>query len=186
MPNFRRAKVAGGTFFFTLVTARRSPILCEPFAASLLRQCFRDARLRRPFRIDAIVVLPDHMHTMWTLPQGDSDFSRRWSDFKANFTRRWLRAGGSERAVSSDQQRQGRRGVWQPRFMEHTIRDEEDFHAHLDYIHFNPVKHGLVQRPIDWKLSSIHRYARMAWYARDWGCAGEVASVSSIDAELIE
>ena len=169
MPNFRRAYIPGGTYFFTVVTAHRAPILCKPEARILLRRCLKDARERRPFHIQAIVLLPDHLHSIWTLPLDDADFSTRWADIKANFTRQWLRGGHNEQSTTSDQRHQGRRGAWQPRFMEHVIRDEQDFIAHVEYIHYNPVRHGLAERPRDWPWSSFHRYVRSGYYDINWG-----------------
>lgn len=185
MPNYRRAFVAGGTFFFTLVTARRAAILCTPIARAILRQSITEARARRPFAIDAFVLLPDHLHAIWTLPHGDHDFSTRWADVKANFTRRWLKNDCPESSVTKNQKRQGRRGVWQPRFIEHTIRDDDDMELHMDYVHFNPVKHGLVQRPVDWPWSSLHRYIKMGWYTADWGCSG-TGGEQRVNADLLE
>ena len=170
MPNFRRYFVPGGTFFFTVVTAGREPIFDSEDARSLLRRSFRAEREIRPFAVDAIVLLPDHLHTKWTLPRNDHDFSMRWADLKGRFTRDWLALGGAERVVSEAAQRERRRGVWQPRFFEHMIRDEEDLSSHLDYLHFNPVKHGKALCPKDWPWSSFHRFVRSGDYPRDWGC----------------
>ena len=107
---------------------------------------------------------------MWALPGNDTDYSTRWRHIKGAFTHEWLKEGGEERWVRPGQDREGRRGVWQPRFFEHTIRDEDDFEKHLDYIHYNPVKHGLVALPSDWPWSSLHRWIRDGGYPADWGC----------------
>jgi len=123
---------------------------------------------RYPFTIEAAVVLPDHLHCLWTLPAGDDDFSTRWRQIKAGFSRALPR--GEPRSLS--RQRQGERGVWQRRFWEHRVRDERDFEQHADYIHFNPVKHGLVERPVDWPYSSLHRWVRSGALPRDWGTGG--------------
>jgi len=123
---------------------------------------------------------------MWTLPQGDLDYSTRWAAIKANFTRRWLTAGGLEVGVTQSQMRKRERGVWQPRFMEHTIRDEEDLGNHIDYIHWNPVKHGYVTRPIDWPWSSLHRFVRDGILPADWGCVPGEEYGGSVDADLLE
>jgi putative transposase len=189
MLDYRRAFVPGGTFFFTLVTAGRAPILTDPTALSLLRSCIRDAQRRRPFTIQSFVLLPDHLHTIWTLPQDDADFSIRWSDIKGNFTREWLRTGGAEAVITDAQRDEGRRGVFQPRFMEHTIGDEDDFIAHIEYGHFNPVKHGMVTKPADWPHSTLHRYIRLGLYPSDWGCASveEIERrISCVRADLLE
>jgi putative transposase len=131
---------------------------------ALLGDCFRQVRAVRPFRVDAIVVLPDHLHCLWTLPQGDADFSSRWHAIKAGFARRIAR----DESLSARRRRKGERGIWHRRFWEHAIRDERDWVNHVDYIHFNPVKHGHVARVRDWPHSSFHRFVRDGRYALDW------------------
>jgi putative transposase len=162
MVRYRRNLVPGGTFFFTVTLAdRRSSVLVAHIAA--LRAAFRMTRQQWPFAIDAIVVLPDHLHTIMTLPSGDSDFSGRWRRIKSLFTRR---------VAAQDQTLQRRNGgyaVWQSRFWEHTVRDETDFARHVDYIHYNPVKHGLVTCAGDWRYSSFHQYVRQGLLPEDWG-----------------
>lgn len=175
MPDFRRAWLPGGTFFFTVVTARRFPIFHTPLGRDVLRQAIREVRRDRPWDIVAFVLLPDHLHTIWTLPEGDSAYAERWSLLKRRFTRLWLAAGGREQDVCAGQVRQGRRGVFQRRYWEHVIRDEQDLARHMDYIHYNPVKHGLVSRPIDWPWSSLHRYVQKGVYPADWSCADSAA-----------
>ena len=145
MPDFRRYFVPGGTYFFTLVTAGRRPLFGHEEARTLLGKIVREECKRAPFETVAIVLLPDHLHAIWTLPPGDDDYARRWQAIKAKFTVHWLASGGAEGEVTPGYRRQRRRGVWQPRFMEHTIRDEQDLHHHADYIHYNPVKHGHAQ-----------------------------------------
>ena len=141
MTNYRRNFLGGGTFFFTVNLAdRRSCLLTTHI--DLLRQAFRDVRRRHPFEIEAVVILPDHLHAVWTLPEGDADFALRWRQIKAGFSR--ALPGGE--SVSSSRTGKGERGVWQRRYWEHTVRDEKDFARHVDYIHFNPVKHGHVTR----------------------------------------
>ena len=164
MTAYRRNLVAGGTYFFTLNLAdRRFPLLTDNIG--LLRAAFRYTRHRHPFTIDAIVILPDHLHSLWTLPAGDSDFSTRWRLIKTTFSR-GLRPG--ER-VSASRSRKCERGVWQRRFWEHTIRDSSDFARHVDYIHFNPVKHGYVKRVQDWPFSSFHHMVRLGCYPARMG-----------------
>jgi len=158
MPDFRRYFVPGGTYFFTLVTAGRNPLFRHQDARTLLGNTMREARKDAPFETVAIVLLPNHLHAIWTLPPGDGDYPRRWQAIKARFTSAWLASGGAEAEVTPGYRRQRRRGVWQPRFMEHTIRDERDLHQHADYIHYNPVKHGYVLCPNEWPWSSFHRY----------------------------
>jgi len=115
--------------------------------------------------IDAIVILPDHLHAIWSLPEGDADFATRWRHVKAMFSR----ALPMRERISESRLRKGERGIWQRRYWEHTLRDERDFSRHLDYIHFNPVKHGLVTRVEDWPYSSFYRMVRLGVYAKDWG-----------------
>lgn len=171
MPEYRRAFVPGGTFFFTVVTERRMPLFQKAGARSLLRHAFRDTRTRWPFAIDAIVLLPDHLHTIWTLPSDDADFSIRWSFLKRTFTKSWLAEGGHEQKVSDSRQANRRRGVWQRRFWEHVIRDETDFARHCDYIHYNAVKHGLASCPHAWPHSSFRRFVREGIYDEAWLCS---------------
>ena len=120
---------------------------------------------RHPFHIDAMVVLPDHLHTIWTLPAGDADYPARWMLIKAGFSRQVPRG---ER-INASRRGKGERGIWQRRYWEHTIRDEQDFMYHVDYVHFNPVKHGHVTRPVDWPHSSIHRHIRQGVLPAHWG-----------------
>jgi putative transposase len=139
MPDYRRNRVPGGTFFFTVnLLDRRSNLLVARIDA--LRNAVRQVRARAPFHIDAWVVLPDHMHCLWTLPQGDADFPGRWRAIKTAFAKS-LPTGEPRSPVMTGR---GERGIWQRRYWEHTIRDDRDFAAHMDYTHFNPVKHGLV------------------------------------------
>ncbi len=170
MPNYRRAKVPGATYFFTVVLAERSRrTLVEHIG--LLRQAIRSTRRERPFRIDAMVVLPDHLRAVWTLPEGDADFPARWRLIKARFSRGlpaddWI-------SVSREIKRE--RGIWQRRYWEHRIRDDGDYRRHVKYCHFNPVKHGLVARVRDWPHSSFHRDVRAGVFPWDWvGDVGEI------------
>jgi len=166
MVRYRRNFIAGGTYFFTVALAdRRSSALVDDVSA--LRMAFRIARQERPFTIEAIVILPDHLHAIWTLPSGDSDFSGRWRRIKAYFTHRLVAAG-----VPVERHRNGEYALWQRRFWEHTIRNETDFERHVDYVHFNPVKHRLVSRACDWPYSSFHVYVRRGLKPADW--AGDV------------
>jgi len=170
VPNYRRSLLEGGTYFFTVVTEGRQPILLEP-GRTLLRQSFRQCLDEFPFTIDAIVVLPDHLHAVWSLPVGDAEYSKRWGFVKKEFTSAWLATGHREHPISQARRRERRRGVWIPRFWEYTIRDERDYARHVDYIHYNPVKHGHVRCPHAWSASSFHRAVRHGLYRPDWGCA---------------
>ena len=163
MVRYRRNFVPGGTFFFTLTLAdRRSSALVDH--VGLLRTAFRSARERKPFAVDALVILPDHLHAILTLPSGDSDFSGRWKAIKAKFTRSIIASGGD---IPRD--RRGEYLLWQKRFWEHTIRDDQDFERCANYVHFNPVKHSLVSMPGEWPFSSLHRYVRAGILPRNWG-----------------
>jgi putative transposase len=163
MVRYRRNWLHGGTYFFTLVLAdRRSTALVDNIAA--LRLAFRATQQERPFTIDAIVVLPDHLHAIFTLPQDDFDFAGRWRRIKGHFSTSLLAAGTAIRRRAN-----GELALWQRRYWEHTIRDENDFARHADYAHYNPVKHGLVKRVRDWPYSSFHLYVRRGILPGDWG-----------------
>jgi len=170
MPNYRRIFYPGGMFFFTVVTERRRPILLEPPARQCLRAAMREVQARHPFKITAIVLLANHLHCIWKLPEGDSDFSIRWACIKMLFSKQWLAAGGNEARVSQSRRSHRERGVWQRRFWEHTIRDENDLIHHVNYIHYNPVKHGLSRCPHAWPHSSFHRWVKEGYYHENWLC----------------
>ena len=171
MTNYRRNFIPGGSYFFTVNLADRHQQLLTAHI-DRLRAGFRYARMRHPFAITAIVVLPDHLHAIWTLPEGDADFAMRWRLIKSAFSR----ALPNGEAVSQSRFDRGERGIWQRRYWEHTLRDENDFARHVDYIHFNPVKHGLAKRVRDWPHSSFHRMVRRGVYPEDW--AGDVSAES--------
>jgi putative transposase len=163
MPDYRRNRVEGGSYFFTVnLRDRRSDMLVTHIHA--LRDAVRTTRARHPFHIDAWVVLPDHMHCLWTLPAGDADFSARWQMIKALFSRSAPRP--EDRAASLVRKREA--GIWQRRYWEHTIRDERDYAAHMDYVHFNPVKHGLAAHPAGWAYSTFRRCVALGIYPPDW------------------
>ncbi|WP_442481617.1 REP-associated tyrosine transposase [Aeoliella sp. SH292] len=183
MAHYRRADVPGGTFFFTLVTYERRPLLTTDLARRVLRDAIEQVRSRRPFEINGFVLLPDHLHTIWTLPSGDTDYPTRWRQIKTLFTRGWLAGGGTERAVSVAQAVQGGRGIWQRRYYERTVRDEAELRKRLDYIHINPVKHRLCERAIDWPWSSFHRYVKLGEYEETWGGSPEFYGDEWIDCE---
>ena len=162
MVRYRRNFVPGGTHFFTVTLAdRQSRTLVEHIVA--LREAFRTTRNERPFAIDAIVILPDHLPVVMTFPSADSDFSSRWQRIKGRFTRAVVGEG-----LPIGRSEKGEYSLWQRRFWEHTIRDEEDFSRHVDYIHYNPVKHRLVKRVVEWPYSSFHRYVRLGALPQDW------------------
>ncbi|TAK64947.1 transposase [Methylobacter sp.] len=163
---YRRNRLAGGTYFFTVTLRdRKSALLTEQI--DLLREAVQRTRLAKPFMIEAWVVLPEHMHTIWTLPPGDSDYSTRWRSIKGYFSHQLAKS-----TLIPGRNAKGEYDFWQRRFWEHTIRDESDFSRHVDYIHYNPVKHGYVQRVCDWPHSSFHRFVAKNIYPRDWGGGG--------------
>ncbi len=161
---------AGWDVLLHTLTERRALILCDPHARSCLREALRATQTRWRFDVRAIVLLPDHLHTKWLLPDGDTDFSRRWAFLKKTFTRSWLAGSGREQPVSTSRCKNRRRGVWQRRFWEHAIRDEGDFERHCDYVHHNPVKHGLEECPHAWQYSSFHHFVGEGYYEPDCHC----------------
>jgi putative transposase len=165
---YRRNFGPGGCVFFTVNLAERKLSLLTDHV-ELLRVAFRETRQRHPFMIDVIVVLPDHLHTVWTLPEGDGDFAMRWRLIKSAFARRLPR----HERISQSRSAKGERGIWQRRYWEHTIRDEADFARHVDYVHINPVRHKLVDRVRDWMPSSFHRHVELGNDPADW--AGDLA-----------
>jgi putative transposase len=161
MPQYRRAKIEGNAFFFTVVLADRSSTLLVD-EVDRLRQAYRTVQEKRPFETIAICVLPDHLHAIWVLP--DTDFSLRWNLIKSGFSR-----GLASKPRSPSKIRKREKGIWQRRYWEHAIRDEADLDRHIDYIHFNPVKHGHVTQVVDWPHSSFHRYVERGLLVSDWG-----------------
>ena len=170
MPNWRRARIPGGSYFFTVVTDRRRAIFSFDEARTLLGTIVRECQQEWPFEVHSVVLLPDHLHSIWLLPAGDDRYSQRWAWIKSQFTKRWLSSGGVECEITDGRSRDGRRGVWQPKFWEHTLRDENDLERHSDYIHFNPVKHGYVECPADWPWSSLHKWIERGVYPKNWAC----------------
>jgi putative transposase len=177
MSRYRRAITAGGTFFFTVVAYRRQPILCDEAIRTALREAVLSVRRTKPFSIDAWVLLPDHLHCVWTLPADDDDFSGRWSLIKSAVSRtvgaryrrtEWLNASKLKHREAT---------IWQRRFWEHCIRDENDLQRHVDYLHFNPVKHGLVSRVSDWPHSTFHRFVAEGKYPMDWAGSADGVDV---------
>ncbi len=175
MSNYRRAAVPGAVCFFTVALAdRRSRVLVEHVDA--LRAAFVATAREHPMRVDAMVVLPDHLHAVWRLPEGDADFPLRWRKLKSRFTRAvGCRVGDLPTTWrrSESKVRKGERGLWQRRYWEHMIRDAEDWRRHVEYCWFNPVKHGLVDAVRDWPLSSFHRDVRRGLVPEDWGGAAD-------------
>ena len=176
MPNYRRAFIPGGTWFFTVNLLERHGNDLLVREIDLLRQVVRRVKQAHPFRIDAWVVLPEHIHCLFTLPPGDSDFSLRWRLIKSGFSR----ALPITERRSPVRMAAGERGIWQRHFWEHAIRDDDDYRRHVDYVHVNPVKHGLVARVQDWPYSTFHRYVKLGIYPLDW-CADPVMTVEGGD-----
>jgi putative transposase len=170
MPNYRRSRIDGGTFFFTLTLEDRSSDLLVREIARL-RYAYACVQQRRPFETLAICILPDHLHAIWLLPAADCDFARRWNLVKSNFSR-----GLPAAASTLSKSRKREKGIWQRRYWEHAIRDARDLERHIDYIHFNPVRHGLVSRVRDWPHSSFHQYVRRGELPADWG--GDICRMS--------
>ena len=169
MSRYKRNYEKGGTYFFTVVAYKRQKIFVGP-SIDILRTCFKKVIQQVPFTIEAIVVLPDHLHGIWQLPDGDKDFSTRWKKIKNDFSIQYQQIiGAPEQKISESMKKKGERGIWQRRFWEHTIRDEKDFQLHCDYIHYNPVKHGYVQAPSEWPNSSFQRFVKAGLYDLAWG-----------------
>lgn len=164
MSRYRRVKAKGGTFFFTVTLANRSSDLLVT-EIDRLRKAYRIVQQHRPFETIAICILPDHLHAIWSLPADDDDYSTRWSLIKANFSRGLL----VEPSRSSSKIAKREKGVWQRRYWEHVIRGDDDLARHVDYIHFNPIKHGLVTRVADWPHSSFHNHVAKGLLPIDWG-----------------
>ena len=172
MSKYRRTYIAGGHYFFTVVTFGRFELFAHKGNIARLGDALRHVNREHPFAIDAIVILPDHLHTIWRLPEGDADFSLRWRLIKHYLAR----------GVDNPANRRGEKRVWQRRFWEHVIRDEADWRNHVDYIHYNPVKHGYSDSPMGWEYSSFARAVSKGWYAKDWG-GGEPDNIREMEFE---
>lgn len=168
MSRYRRANTPGATYFFTVVTYRRRAFLCDADVRLALREAITQVRRQHPFSIDAWVLLPDHLHTIWTLPPDDARFALRWQQIKRLVTLRCGERLHEAAWMSESRTRHRESTLWQRRYWEHQIRNELDFARHMDYLHYNPVKHGLVKRVNDWPYSSFHRYLEAGVYPPDW------------------
>jgi len=169
---YRRAFVPGGSYFFTVVTNRRLKIFINDSSINILREAFRRVKNKRPFKIDAIVILPDHLHCIWTIPDDDRDYPTRWRLIKTWFTKHWkielqINPGPVLPQIS-------KRNVWQKRYWEHLLQDEKDYRRHIEYIHYNPVKHGYTKHPMDWRYSSFRKYVKQGIYPEAWGDTNQV------------
>jgi putative transposase len=172
MSDYRRSRTAGGTYFFTVVTNERQPVLTTEAVRMALREAIQRARTTLPFQIDAWVLLPDHLHCIWTLPEDEANYSARWAVIKRRVSESCAAMANAPRSDSG--RKRNERAFWQRRFWEHRIRDDADLARHMDYIHWNPVKHGLVKAVKDWPYSSFHKHVRRGTYPGDWG--GSVAA----------
>ena len=172
MPNYRRPNISGGTYFITQVTYQRETWLCGEVGRKALREAIERVKEKHPFSIDAFVLLPEHFHCLWTLPPNDGDFSMRLRLIKTYVTKHYGQELAINREISLSRQKRKESNLWQRRFWEHLIRDEQDFANHCDYIHYNPVRHGLCTNPQDWQFSSIHRFIAQGIYPANWGRDG--------------
>lgn len=168
MPNYIRNQIAGASYFFTITLAdRRSSMLTDHI--HLLRNAYQRANTLHSFKTVAIYILPDHLHAVWQMPEDDGDYALRWRMIKSHFSRQF--SASDNRSNSKIKHRE--KGIWQRRYWEHQIRDDLDMQRHIDYIHYNPVKHGLVAKAIDWPHSTFHRYVKQGVYSEDWGVSKE-------------
>ena len=182
MSNYRRADARGGTYFFTVVTYRRQKILCDENVRLALRNGIRNVQQKHPFTINAWVLLPDHLHCIWTLPPGDANFGIRWAMIKRFVTKQCASALQRDDWMNASKRKRNESTLWQRRFWEHQIRDDRDYENHMDYLYFNPVKHGLVQCVKDWPYSTFHRDVVAGVYDENWATEG----VGMIDDEFGE
>jgi putative transposase len=169
MSEYRRIYQAGSSFFFTVVTHNRYPVFKNKPEIQLLTESMAKIKRKYPFKMRSFVILPDHIHCIWEMPEEDCDFSLRWLCIKSLFSRK--------------HQNKKIKNIWQKRFWEHLIRDDYDFEKHMDYIHYNPVKHGYVEKPLDWEYGSFRYYVKQGFYHPKWGDSGEPGSITNIDFE---
>lgn len=177
---YRRSKTPGASYFFTLVTYDRLPIFSSPESFDLLHEALRYTIDSRPFLLDAFVVMPDHIHYVWTLPDNDADYPTRIGMVKSYFSKRYR---GLEGSGTLSRTAKGEKSIWQRRYWEHQIFDEIDFTKHVEYIHYNPVKHGRVKAPKDWQWSSFHEYVGKGIYDKHWGSFNEITFDAEIGSE---
>ena len=173
MSQYKRCYQPGGNYFFTLVTYERRPIFINPDNVAYLKAAINKVKKKYPFSLNAIVILPDHLHCIWRLPENDTDFSMRWRLIKRYFSLE----------ISASINHRKEKEVWQRRFWEHLIRDENDWRKHMDYIHYNPVKHGLVPSPEEWPHSSFCHYVEKGFYEKNWGSMKPITFAGMNEAE---
>ncbi len=169
MSNYRRTKINAAWYFFTVVTYQRRSLLTEEAARPILKDAFRQAKAQRPFDMPAFCLMPNHLHCIWKMPEGDCDYSTRWAFIKRTFSKGYIAAGGTGLAQTESRLKKRELGIWQRRFWEHRIRDRDDYWNHVHYIHYNPIKHGLVAQVADWPYSTYHRFCKQGIYEDfDW------------------
>lgn len=173
MSHYRRANITGATYFFTIVTYQRRNFLCDDDVRAALRDAIIHVRERHPFEIDAWVLLPDHLHAIWTLPPGDANFALRWQQIKRHVTQQCGHRLHKPELMNDSKHKHRESTLWQRRYWEHQIRDEADYQRHMDYVHYNPVKHGLAARAVDWPYSSFQRYCACGVYDENWAATNQ-------------
>ena len=187
MPNYRRLYIPGSTVFLTWITYQRNPLFANLQNITLLRQAVSQTKHEFPFKITAAVILPDHIHFVWTLPATDSNYSKRVGRIKALFTKAFQTQNHPIASLTPSRLKHRERNIWHRRFWEHTIRSEQDLACCLDYVHYNPVKHGLVKCPVHWPYSSFCKWVSDGYYAFDWGCCdGAVGSAHPTFGDLFD
>jgi len=176
MSRYRRSLAEGATYFFTVNTYRRKKLLTHREVRTALHDAIERVRADMPFTIDAWVLLPDHLHAIWTLPKDDAAYGKRWGIIKAQVSRYCAQLADGNATRPASRVARHERDFWQRRFWEHQVRDERDFERHVDYIHYNPLKHGLVTQVAQWPYSTFHRYVNHGVYPHDWSVdPGEIA-----------
>ncbi len=183
MPEYRRIYQPGGTYFFTIVTYNRKPLFSSQQCRDILHSCWQEVQSRHPFKTIALCLLPDHIHTIWNLPEDDVDYPMRWKEIKRLFTRKYMDLIGSDGARNESHQVQGEASIWQRRYWAHVVLDQEDLNDHIDYIHINPLKHGLVNRVADWHYSTFMKYVEKGIYPTDWGGEKEIRLLDRLRGE---
>ncbi len=176
MSNYRRANTKGGTYFFTVVTYRRQTFLCNENIRTALRNAIQEVRQKHPFTIDAWVLLQDHLHCIWTLSPDDDNFGVRWAMIKRFVTKQCGMELRRDDWMNTSKWKRNESTLWQRRFWEHQIRDDRDYETHMDYLHYNPVKHSLVKNVIDWPYSIFCRYVQEGVYDKGWAADGAITN----------
>jgi putative transposase len=168
MSHYRRMHTEGGSYFFTVVSYQRKQILCDKPIRDALRDAIKVVQARYPFKIDAWSLMPDHLHCIWTLPEDDADYAKRWSIIKRKVSIVCAHQYKNDACMMASKEKRRESTIWQRRYWEHQIRDQNDFNRHVDYIHYNPVKHGLCEQPVEWPYSTLHREIKAGAYPSDW------------------